>query len=156
MFVELCAGSAVLSSEASKRGFQTFAIDHEMNRFSPKSKIFLLDLSQETRPQWTHMGLPCGTASRAREKPISVRGAPQPRPLRDQNNLLGLDGLTDSERHRVYCANKVYRTAEHVLFFNFFCRPLGITGKPRALLVVGHFGHAGEATKQCRLRYMEF
>ena len=65
------------------------------------------------------MGLPCGTASRAREKPISVRGAPQPRPLRDQNNLLGLDGLTDSERHRVDCANKVCRTAEHVLFLIF-------------------------------------
>ena len=128
VFVELCAGSAVLSSEASKRGFQTFAIDHEMNRFLPKSKIFLLDLSQETsqqllsdmyrqmRPQWTHMGLPCGTASRARQKPVSVRGAPQPRPLRDQNNLLGLNCLTESERHRVDCANKVYKTAEHVLF----------------------------------------
>ena len=128
VFVELCAGSAVLSSEASKQGFQTFAVDHEMNRFLPKSKIFLLDLSQETsqqllsdmyrqmRPQWTHMGLPCGTASRAREKPVSVWGAPQPRPLRDQNNLLGLDCLTESERHRVDCANKVYRTAEHVLF----------------------------------------
>ena len=128
VFVELCAGSAVLSSEASKRGFQTFAIDHEMSRFLPKSKIFLLDLSQDSsqhllsdmyrqmRPQWTHMGLPCGTASRAREKPVSVRGAPQPRPLRDQNNLLGLDNLTASEQNRVDGANKVYRTAEHVLF----------------------------------------
>ena len=88
VFVELCAGSAVLSSKASKRGFQAFAIDHEMNRFLPKSKVFLLDPPHETsqqllsdmynqmRPQWTHMGLPCGTASRARGKPVSVRGGP--------------------------------------------------------------------------------
>ena len=128
VFVELCAGSAILSSEASKRGFQTFAIDHEMNRFTPKSKIFVLDLSKDSsqhllsdmyrqmRPQWTHMGLPCGTASRAREKPVSVHGAPRPRPLRDQNNLLGLGNLTASEQSRVDGANRVYRTAEHVLF----------------------------------------
>ena len=50
------------------------------------------------------------------KKPVSVQGAPQPRPLRDQNNLLGLDGLTESEQSRVNGANKVYRTAEHVLF----------------------------------------
>ena len=78
------------------------------------------------RPQWTHMGLPCGTASRAREKPVSVRGAPQPRPLRDQNNLLGLDCLKESERHRVNCASKVYRTAEHVLFL-IFCLGLWVS-----------------------------
>jgi len=51
VFVELCAGSAVLSSEASEQGFKAFAIDCEMNRFLPKSKIFLLDFSQETSQQ---------------------------------------------------------------------------------------------------------
>ena len=160
VFVELCAGSAILSSEASKRGFQTFAIDHEMNRFTPKSKIFVLDLSKDSsqhllsdmyrqmRPQWTHMGLPCGTASRAREKPVSVHGAPRPRPLRDQNNLLGLDNLTASEQSRVDGANRVYRTAEHVLFQIFPFGPLGIIGKSRALMVVGHSGYACEAARQ--------
>eukprot|EP00435_Cladocopium_sp_Y103_P006911 s6056_g2.t1 len=69
------------------------------------------------------MGLPCGTASRAREKPVAKRlridGAPQPRPLRDQNHLLGLPDLTPSEQYRVTAANKVYATAEHVLFLIF-------------------------------------
>ena len=130
--MELCAGSAILSSEASKKGFQTFAVDHELNRFATKSKIFLLDLSKDEsrqlisemyhnmKPKWTHMGLPCGTASRAREKPVTDRlrehGAPQPRPLRDQKHLLGLSNLTEYEMQRVNSANDVYRTAECVLF----------------------------------------
>ena len=133
--MELCAGSAVLSSEAAKRGFQTFAVDHELNRFSPKAKIFQLDLSKAEseqllsdmyhtmKPQWTHMGLPCGTASRAREKPVSnkltSKGAPQPRPLRDQDNLMGLADLSPAEQRRVDGANQVYRAAEGILFIIF-------------------------------------
>ena len=133
--MELCAGSAVLSSEAAKQGFQTFAVDHELNRFSPKAKIFQLDLSKtessqlladmyhNMKPQWTHMGLPCGTASRAREKPVSKKlrdkGAPQPRPLRDQDHLMGLHNLTPAEQRRVDGANQVYQAAEGILFTIF-------------------------------------
>ena len=78
--MELCAGSAVLSSEAAKRGFQTFAVDHELNRFSPKAKIFQLDLSKTEseqllsdmyhtmKPQWTHMGIAVWGRHQGRER----------------------------------------------------------------------------------------
>ena len=81
--MELCAGSAILSAEAQKRGFQVFPMDHSKNRFRPAAAIFQVDLSSQqarellpqmfhhVRPRWCHLGLPCGTASRARERPIS-------------------------------------------------------------------------------------
>ena len=133
--MELCADCAVLSSEAAKRGFQTFAFDHKLNRFSPKAKIFQLDLAKaesgqllsdmyhHMKPQWTQMGLPCGTASRVREKPVSnklrAEGAPQPRPLRDQDNLMSLADLSPAEQRRVDGANQVYQAAEGILFIIF-------------------------------------
>ena len=50
------------------------------------------DMYRQMRPQWTHVGHLCSIASRAREKPVSVRGATQLWPLRDQNNLWGWTG----------------------------------------------------------------
>ena len=135
VFVEVCAGSAILSAEAAKKGYQTFPIDHAHNRFSPKASIFPMDLSTDAarklmpemfkflRPSWAHFGLPCGTCSRARERPISSElkadGAPQPRPLRDAANLMGKDGLNLHEHQRVQSANAVYITAEIILFCCF-------------------------------------
>ena len=133
--VELCAGSGVLSAEAQRCGFQVFPIDHARNKFATKAAIFPLDLSSDfapslledmfttMRPVWCHMGLPCGTCSRAREKPLSrelrCQGAPEPRPLRAAHALFGLDSLNGHEQTRVQAANRVYETAEHVLFCIF-------------------------------------
>ena len=76
--VEVCAGSAILSAEAQKAGFQIFPPDHSYNRFKPFAAIFQVDLSsphslellvqffREVQPIWCHFGLPCGTCSRAR------------------------------------------------------------------------------------------
>ena len=133
--VELCAGSGVLSAEAQRCGFQVFPIDHARNKFATKAAIFPLDLSSDfapslledmfttMRPVWCHMGLPCGTCSRAREKPLPrelrCQGAPEPRPLRAAHALFGLDSLNGHEQTRVQAANRVYETAEHVLFCIF-------------------------------------
>ena len=122
----------MLSAEAQKVGFQVFPIDHAHNRFRPLASIFQIDISspnarellpqmfQHVKPRWCHMGLPCGTASRARERPIkeSLRraGAPQPRPLRSAEHLLGLPGLTPFENAKVCAANEVYRVAESLIF----------------------------------------
>ena len=48
-FMELFASSAILSSEALKKGFQTFAIDYELGRFATKSKFFCL-IHRRMRP----------------------------------------------------------------------------------------------------------
>ncbi len=58
-----------------------------------------------------HVALPCGTGSRARERPIPKhlikQGAPTPRPLRDAQHLLGLPNLSDLDASRVSLANQL-------------------------------------------------
>ena len=133
--VEVCAGSAVLSAEAQRQGFQVFPIDHSYNRFrsaaailvvdlaNPDAREFLPKLFQAVGPQWCHMGLPCGTCSRARERPVSselrAAGAPNPRPLRTPDRLFGVEGLTKYEEARVQAANAVYATAEFLMYHCF-------------------------------------
>ena len=133
--VEICAGSAVLSAEAQKKGFQIFPIDHSHNRFRAAAAILVIDLAhpdsrqllphlfETVRPTWCHMGLPCGTCSRARERPVSqalrAAGAPNPRPLRGPDHLFGLPNLSESESKRVHAANQVYMTAEILLYSCF-------------------------------------
>ena len=133
--VEVCAGGAVLSAEAQRQGFQVFPIDHSHNRFraaatilvvdlaNPDSRKFLPHLFEAVKPQWCHMGLPCGTCSRARERPVQsalrLAGAPNPRPLRSAEHFFGLPGLTPSESARVTGANEVYITAEILMYHCF-------------------------------------
>ena len=109
-----------------------YPVDHHSNRFDPKvsflpmdltqlsSRRLLTDLLHQTRPLWVHLGLPCGTASRARQLPVSPRlraqGLPAPRPLRSARFPLGLPDLSAPERARVDAANAVYRTCVHALF----------------------------------------
>ena len=74
---------------------------------------------QHIKPDVAHLGLPCGTCSRARERPISQemkdKGAPEPKPLRGPNHLQGFDTLAPHDRAKVDCANKVYKTAVLVM-----------------------------------------
>ena len=125
----------MLSAEAQKVGFQVFPIDHSWNRFKPKAATIVIDLSRESnvplvesmmqflKPTWAHWGLPCGTCSRAREKPLSrtlrAAGAPEPRPLRSAEHLMGIPGLTSSEKSRVDSANDIYRMAIPILMIAF-------------------------------------
>ena len=78
------------------------------------------DLVHQRRPLWIHCGIPCGTASRARQLPIPGRlkalGVPTPRPLRSAKFPLGLPDLTPFEAAKVESANAVYRTCVRVLF----------------------------------------
>jgi len=131
VFLELCAGSAALSAAAQKRGFQVFPVDFHRNRFSPKCRILEVDMSHpesagllnsmihEMNPIACHMGLPCGTCSRAREQAIpaakKARGAPEPVPLRDAQSLLGLKNLSKKDQQKVDAANQVYKTAVQVM-----------------------------------------
>ena len=146
VFVELCAGSAALSAAAQKRGFQVFPIDFHRNRFSPKCRILEADMTHpqsagllnsmidEMKPLAVHMGLPCGTCSRAREQPISAakkaKGAPEPVPLRSAEELYGKRNLSPKDHQKVQAANTVYLTAVQVMLQCFLSNVILIIENP--------------------------
>ena len=82
---EICCGSAGLSDALRRLGFHVYPVDHSANRHLPKVKVFVLDVSNSDqlvlleamlhhcKPCHVHLGLPCGTCSRAREKTYAVQ-----------------------------------------------------------------------------------
>ena len=131
--IEICCGSAGLSSALRRLGFHVHAIDHAANRHSPKVRTLVLDVSnlqqlqllesmiKFVKPCYIHLGLPCGTCSRAREKPMpkSMGGHMGPQPLRDADNLLGLPHLCGADLTKVTLANQLYRAA--IVILQLFC-----------------------------------
>ena len=115
MFLELCAGSAMLSKCFHEQGFTVMPIDHQQNRFHPLAKICNLSLTLESSWEYLHWLVatftvvfchaapPCGTCSRAREPP----GGPPP--LRNEAYPWGFDDLTSEQSARVEAANTIYR-----------------------------------------------
>lgn len=124
--VELCAGTAGLTAELLRAGFNAIAFDHQKNAHRLKAPCVEADLStaggfllvrdvlSSVAPFFLHAGPPCGTASRARERPIPDylrrQGAPEPKPLRSSSYPLGVPGLTGADNLRVTAANNVYET----------------------------------------------
>ena len=102
VFIEVFAGCARLSRFAQRAGFVVLPVDRPRNVHKPEASLLTLDLCEadpqncllsiihQIRPAAIHVVLPCGTGSRARQKPIpsSLRqqGAPAPRQLRDAMN----------------------------------------------------------------------
>ena len=119
VFLEICAGSAVLSSTIQRLGLQALAIDHEFNRFEAHMHITQLDLAvqsswenlmdvvREGRVVCVHAGPPCGTCSEARGIPLAD-GSPGPPPLRAHSHPEGLPNLQPWDLHKVTAANKLY------------------------------------------------
>ena len=99
------------------------SIDHEAGR--NQVPIVSLDLTLDGAQDilWTilsapnlvgvHLGLPCGTASRARDRPISkalrAQGVPSPPPLRSAEFPFGLPHLSKHNQARVDSANVLYK-----------------------------------------------
>ena len=118
-FIEICAGSAVLSSAIHHIGLQTLSIDHEFNRFEAHAAITQLelgiessweslsDLVREGRVVCVHAGPPCGTCSKARGIPLAD-GTPGPPPLRSHAHPDGMPGLRPWDQHKVTAANRLY------------------------------------------------
>ena len=110
-------------------GFEVISVDHKVGH--PFAPIVSLDLTTDTGRQILfrllqhprlfaiHMGLPCGTASRAREKPIpqelQEQGVPSPPQLRSAENPLGMPGLSELNQKKVDSANALYSLAIDVL-----------------------------------------
>ena len=123
LFCEVFAGCGRLSRTAKQMGFSILPVDGPRNEHKPECPILVLDLTQESeqsclldtvrqlKPQAIHVALPCGTGSRARERPVPshlvAKGAPQPRPLRNASEPLGLPHLSMHEREKVESANKL-------------------------------------------------
>ena len=65
------------------------------------------------------MGLPCGTCSRAREKPLPkhLQHCRAPQPLRSEEHLEGVPSLTGSDLLKVQMANSLYKAAVVILEF---------------------------------------
>jgi len=53
-------------------------------------------------------GIPCGTCSRAREIPITIRGSPGPKPLRSAEFPRGLPNLAPWAQLKVSKVNHIY------------------------------------------------
>ena len=122
-FLELCAGSAILSFTAENAGFFAIPVDYSMNKFQPKISTVRLDLADDACVdiccdaiqsgviQVVTAAIPCGTASRARHLPNG------PPPLRSLDHPYGLPSLTGLNKIRVEKANKIYSNAGKILSF---------------------------------------
>ena len=93
VFYEIFAGCAKLSQQMNLVGFESIPVDSSHNKHVPLVPVFILDLTDQqaqsclkqhinaTHPLGIHLALPCGTGSRAREKPLPralVRQGPKP------------------------------------------------------------------------------
>ena len=126
--IELCAGSASLSAKLAEFGFDPCAIDTKRNRFRVKFPITDMDLTNADSVQlistsissngiqYVHAGVPCGTASRAREIPIPGNHK-APRALRSEREPWGRTDivLDESEKLKRKAANQVYRNVASIL-----------------------------------------
>lgn len=139
LVIEVFAGTARLSSAVRDAGMGSLAIDKETIR-SSKSRIAVYDLTEpdqvnalkqpfglrKHRIVWVHCAPACGTASRARERPLknlAAQGFKVPQPSRSESKPLGADGLSGVDKLRTETANISYsNTADLCLF----CRNLGI------------------------------
>ena len=124
LIIEVCAGSAVLSKAIKTAGMRALPVDKTSKRASG-IKIITLDLTKPGQLQTLIQLLksekdnilllwiapPCGTASRAREKPLPSfvqAGLKVPVPLRNDKFPDGLDQLSATDKLKVEESNQLY------------------------------------------------
>ena len=147
VFSRPVAGSARLSAALAVDGFTPIAIDYEGNRHSSWHHVLELDLRLESTLRrivlthnviFVHIAPPCGTSSRARERPVPTsawgplcraRERPVPTsawgpvPLRSVEHPWGLPHLQGRDAYRVKQANFLY---EQVALFCRFLSDHGV------------------------------
>ena len=125
LILEIFAGTCRLSKACRGLGLQALSVDKDVKRVESAvvAKYDLCDLhhfetltklvkTERHRLVHAHFAPSCGTASRARERPVP--GLPphkQPRPLRSEEKPDGLDNLSQTEAARVDSANRSYNAA---------------------------------------------
>ena len=122
--LELFCVTAGVCAQFRTLGGRALGIDHHLKRSKLKAAAVKLDLTQRwvqdliereiklKRVAAVHLGLPCGTASRARNIPIKrklrAKGAPNPQPLRSSEHPLGFPWLKGLNKVKVQAANALY------------------------------------------------
>ncbi|CAE7276556.1 unnamed protein product [Symbiodinium sp. CCMP2592] len=135
LMVEICSGSGVMAAAFRDLGFLTLAIDKPGNPHRLRHSYVPLDLSRQDQQQLLfsalddaaligvlHLGVPCGTCSRARERalPRRLQGRFRaPPPLRDARHPLGKPGLRGLDRDRVQTANEIYKLTIRLVLWAF-------------------------------------
>ena len=131
--LELCAGTATLTSVVLQAGMQGIGIDSHRNRHVKRGPVAVFDLTNSEHVQIirnmitdgevdvVHASPPCGTASRARDIPLSVSkggraGQHGPPPLRSESYPEGLPGLADHNLMIVQLANLVYSSISEIIW----------------------------------------
>ena len=121
IFVEACAGSAVLSSVAKEKGFSVVPIDCEHRRYQTKCRIVLLDLTspfaqdilekliRDFHVLCVHVGLPSETCFPL--SGIASSDRPGPQPLRNFDFPHGVPNLGGTTSDKVQKANELYAWA---------------------------------------------
>ena len=122
--VELCAGSAGVTCRLMKAGFAGIPVDHVMDRHSQETPCLMLNLANPSswtvledllvsgRLLYVHAAPPCGTAIKARERPLPQwmkdQWLVEPRPLRSDRFPEGLPSLSGLDKLKVEQANAIY------------------------------------------------
>ena len=128
--LEVFAGSARLSKAALEQGFASVAIDHKSDRSCGISiqhydltdpcqleslLVFIRENKDDIAMVW--MAPPCGTASKARERPLKhleKLGMKVPQPLRSKEQPDQLDGLSGVDKIKTEAANILYEAVKDI------------------------------------------
>lgn len=136
---EFC-GSAGLAAQLRLLGIDALGLDYSRNPQRPLAPIINCDMSlpsgqktvydicENANVEYTHAAPPCGTATRARDRPLpaAVRrrlNIGSPARLRSDEMPYGLPGLTGLNAIKVKAANATY------LFVAAFCTMMWAAGK---------------------------
>ena len=109
----------------AKKGFHSFGVDYIRNKSKrlkghilhldltkAVNQKFIMDLIRAHKVAGVRMAPPCGTASRASDRPLSAdarkAGLKRPAPLRSEKEPLGFKHLQGSNKERVAQANQLY------------------------------------------------
>ena len=126
MVLEIFAGTARLTRAVRDAGMSAMAIDKDAQRAQsvhiahydlndPEQLAALEDFigKHSDRILWAHFAPSCGTASRARGKPLpklEKLGIKVPKPLRSDSRPMGMDGLSGLDKVKAECANITYES----------------------------------------------
>ena len=139
LVIEICAVTARLTKTVRARGIRGLAVDKSKNR-TCGTDITILDLTVEhdlnllmqiisaeaARIVLVFIAPPCGTASKARERPIKTSllfGRKQPLPLRSADKPDQKDGLTGLDKYKTETANQLYDAVRRLVLH---CDNLGL------------------------------
>ena len=133
LFLEVFSGSATLARAAQRLGFTAVAVDNcprrpqvptvRLDLASDMGRDALFRLLHDKKPAAVHLGPPCGTSSRARERPLPAKlralGLRDPRPLRSADFPLNLPHIDPASPDglRLAAANRLYDLVFHVLLW---------------------------------------